>query len=153
MPYIKTSTAEPVETDTACKMSFSTGNSFHYGLPSADSWQCDLFPLLGLRWTERSGLMLRPPSSPLPHFRGNCGRQVRILFLSDLLAAWHMTSAIHTNTTTDAVCVPKHTHTRHQAAGIYLCDELILSERVDPASVTLSRSLWKPLNFTANQLP
>lgn len=81
-----------------CKINFSTANSFPYGLPSADSWQCDQFPLVGLRWTERSGLMLRPPSSPLPYFRGNCGHQVRILFLSDLAAAWHMTSHIHTNT-------------------------------------------------------
>ncbi len=66
--------------------------------------------------------------------------------LSDLAAAWHMTSAT-CKTFTDTVCVCRHTP---QAVGIYLCDELILSDIVDPASVTLSRSFWKPLNFTAN---
>lgn len=44
------------------------------------------------------------------------------------------------------------THTLYQAVGIYLCDELILSYCVDPASVTFCRPLWKPLNFAANQL-
>lgn len=52
--YIKMPTAVSVEAETVNKMNFSTANSFHYGLPSADSWHCDLFPLAGLRGKERS---------------------------------------------------------------------------------------------------
>lgn len=75
--------------------------------------------------------MLRALSTPLPHFRGNCEQQVRILFLSDRVAAWHMTSHTHTDTThsqTQHVCPNTHTHTLFHAVCIYLGDELILSD-------------------------
>lgn len=53
--------------------------SFQYGRASEDSWQCDLLPLLGPTRSQRVRAKPWPPSSPLPRFRGNCRRQVRIL--------------------------------------------------------------------------
>lgn len=133
----------------SCRTTFSTARNFHDA--SAHSWRRDPFPAVGLRETERSGARLRAASTLPPHFRGKCEQQVRILFLSDRAAAWHMTSRIHTNT----ACAPKHTH-RHPHCStpvcIYLSDELVLSDRVDPAGVSLRGSLWNPPNFTANQL-
>ena len=57
----------------------------------------------------------------------------------------------HTHIHRHSMCAQTHTHCA-RLGGIYLCDELILTDCVDPASVTLSRPLWYPLYFTANQL-
>lgn len=45
-----------------------------------------------------------------------------------------------------------HTHTVHDTVCWYLGHELVLTDGVDPAGVSLSRSLWNPPDFTANQL-
>lgn len=45
-----------------------------------------------------------------------------------------------------------HTRTLHHTVRWYLGHKLVLTDGVDPARVSLSRSLWNPPDFTANQL-
>lgn len=102
--------------------------------------------------TEMDGEMLHPPSSLLPHFRGKlqtAGTYPVSVWPGCCLA--HDLFHRHTHIHRHSMCAQTHTHCA-RLGGIYLCDELILTDCVDPASVTLSRPLWYPLYFTANQL-
>ncbi len=136
-------------------MNFSAANSFHYGLPAADSWQhvssggtemdrevgsdaaFSIQPAATFPWKLRMA-----GTYPVSVWPGCC--------LAHDLSHTHTHRHRHTHVHRHTMCAQKLA--LYQAAGIYLCDELILSDCVDPASVTLSRSLWNPLNFAANQL-
>lgn len=131
------------------KMNFSATiiSTINYLQHTAGSVTCFLWwDSDGPRGQKRR-CVLRPPCCHIS-VETEGGQHLCILFQYDPLAAWHVTSYLHTH-----IHRHKYLHTHSIPSwGGYLCDELILSDRIDPASVTLCRSLWYPLNSAADQL-